>query len=272
MVDKSINRSYEERHAAAMETYRRFVPDAEPQRVAKSFADRLGPLGTFAFEIVGDMWNRPILSRRDRSLMIIATLAAQSRDEELVVHTQIGLRHGLTRSEIEEVLPHIAAYAGFPAAMAGARQIDEGLRLAQGVDRLSKREGAKAKSDAQRDAAAAENAARQGARDVRDASEELAERTDSMGYLGEWSYRWVLGEIWSRSELSTRDRSLVTLAIVISLGAATSMLAQTIGESLNGGLQMDEVEEVISHLGLYAGLVRATPAMEIVRTMQNEQA
>ena len=101
------------------------------------------------------MWNRPQLQRRDRSLLIIATLAAQGRDEELVLHTEIGIRHGLTRVEIEEILPLVAAYAGFPAAMAAARRVDEGLRQAEQVERLTQREGATAKSDEERDVAAA---------------------------------------------------------------------------------------------------------------------
>ncbi len=263
---KPDGRSHEERRAAARETYKRFMPDVEPEQVARSFAERLGPLGTFAFETVGDMWNRPALSRRDRSLMIISALAAQSRDEELVVHTQIGLRHGLLRTEIEEILPHIAAYAGFPAAMAASRQIDEGLRRAEGVERLSQRAGAEPKSDAQRDADAAEILAVLHGRTSRDPSEDLSDLTAQYGHLGESAYRWVLGEIWARSELSLRDRSLATLTIVICLGGG-SMLRQTLKDSFNAGLTNQEVEEMLAHLGLYAGLVRATAAMDCLREL-----
>ena len=48
-------RTYEQRWDSAAETFRRFVPTAEPERVAASFSRRLGPLGSFAFEVVGDM-------------------------------------------------------------------------------------------------------------------------------------------------------------------------------------------------------------------------
>lgn len=265
-ASKITGRNFEERHAAARQTYERFVPDVEPEQVARSFSHRLGPLGTFAFEIVGDMWDRDALSRRDRSLMIISTLAAQGRDEELIVHTQIGLRHGLTRTEIEEILPHIAAYAGFPAAMAASRQIDEGLRQAEGVERLSPRTGAQQKSDAQRDADAAEVLAVLRGRPAKPLPEDLSDSTARYGYLGESVYRWVHGEIWARSELSLRDRSLVTLTIVICLGGE-SMLTQTFRDSFNAGLTMPEVEEMISHLGLYAGLVRASAAMDRLREL-----
>src|SRR5579862_9594960 len=110
--------SWEQRHDSAGETFRVFVPGVEPERVAASFARRQGALGSMAFDVVGAMWSRPQLNRRDRSLLVISVLAAQARDEELVSHTRIGLRNGLTQDEIEEILPHVAAYAGFPAAMA----------------------------------------------------------------------------------------------------------------------------------------------------------
>ncbi|MEM7020514.1 MAG: carboxymuconolactone decarboxylase family protein [Pseudomonadota bacterium] len=263
-------RTYEERRARATESFRRFVPEAEPQRVADSFANRLGPLGTFAFEVVGDMWDRPALSRRDRSLFIISTLAAQARDEELVGHTQIGIRHGLTRTEIEEILPHVAAYAGFPAAMAASRHIDEGLRQSEDVERLSKRIGAPPKDDSERDNGAAQVLATLANRAQQDASADLTELTTQYGYLGEWGYRWVMGEIWSRPELSVRDRLLVTLSILISLGALR-MLTFYIESALYNGLSQVEIEELISHLGLYAGMPRAIDAMDVAREVFEAQ-
>ena len=124
--------SWEDRLEHAFATFSRFVPDAEPARVLASMERRMGALGTFAFAAVGEMWDRPQLARRDRSLMIIAVLAAQARAEELELHTAIGLRHGLSRTEIEEINLHIAAYAGFPAAMAASRRMDAAFCEAEG--------------------------------------------------------------------------------------------------------------------------------------------
>ena len=116
--------SYEERHDHAAGTFSVFAPDVEPERAASSMARRLGALGSFAFDVVGEMWARPELSRRDRSLIVVSTLAAQARDEELELHTGVALRNGLTRTEIEELVVTVAAYAGFPAAMAASRRVD----------------------------------------------------------------------------------------------------------------------------------------------------
>ncbi len=148
--------SYEERHARASEVFSRFVPGVEPARVFASMERRWGALGTFAFDAVGDLWSRPELSRRDRSLLVLAVLSAQACDEELELHTQVGLHHGLARAEIEEILLHVAAYVGFPAAMAASRHMDAALRKAEGVERLGGRIPADHLSDAERDMRAAD--------------------------------------------------------------------------------------------------------------------
>jgi hypothetical protein len=66
------SRSYADRHAKAAETFAVFAPDVAPERVAKSFSNRQGALGSFAFDVVGGMWARPQLNRRDRSLLVIS--------------------------------------------------------------------------------------------------------------------------------------------------------------------------------------------------------
>lgn len=257
--------SYDERHAVAAESIQRFVPTAEPERVARALARRQGALGSMAFDIVGAMWARPELSRRDRSLLVIATLAAQARDEELELHTQIGLRHGLKSEEIEEILLHVAAYAGFPAAMAASRRVDAGLRAAAGANELPVREAAAAKSDAERDRDAADVLLSiAGPAGETEPATGLARMAARYGEVGVTSYRWALGEIWSRPQLSRRDRSIVVIAILTWLGAV-NQLAIHIPAGLRHGLTRSEVEEVINHLALYAGIPRAVDAIGVAR-------
>lgn len=258
-------RTYEERHASAGESFRVFAPGVEPGRVADSLGRRLGALGSMAFDVVGEMWARPQLSRRDRSLMIISTLAAQARDEELVLHTRIGLRNGLKREEIEEVLLHVAAYAGFPAAMAASRRIDQGLREELGVEQLPDRTAAARKSDADRDRdGASVLGVIAGQFRPMDPTTGL-ERMESMfGDAGVTAYRWAFGEIWSRNELSRRDRSIVMIAILIELGAVAELEVHA-PAGLRHGLTRVEIEEMVNHLALYAGIPRAVEAARTVR-------
>jgi 4-carboxymuconolactone decarboxylase len=65
----------------------------------------------------GQAWGRETLSRRDRSLMNLAMLAALGRSHEVVAHTRGALNNGLTPEEIAEVFLHVAVYAGVPAAV-----------------------------------------------------------------------------------------------------------------------------------------------------------
>ena len=195
--------TYEERHRRAAETFAVFVPEVDPERVAGSLAKRLGALGTFAFDVVGEMWARPELSRRDRSLIVVSTLAAQARDEELELHTGVALRNGLTRVEIEEIVVTVAAYAGFPAAMAASRRVDAALLAAEGVETLGDRTPAAAKSDAERDRAAADvYKVVSGGRGGTETTTDLAYLSDAIGGVGVLAYRWVS----ARSGLATSWR------------------------------------------------------------------
>jgi 4-carboxymuconolactone decarboxylase len=262
VIDSS---SYEERHARAADTFTVFVPEAAPERVAASLARRLGALGGFAFDVVGEMWARPGLSRRDRSLIVVSTLAAQARDEELEAHTQIAVRNGLTRVEIEEIVLTVAAYAGFPAAMAASRHVDVGLRAAEGVERLSDRQAAIAKSDAERDRAAADVfAAVSGGQAGNDPAADLEYLSAELGGVGVVAYRWVFGEIWARDQLTRRDRSLAVIAILTALGAVRELALHAVA-GIRHGLSRGEIEAAITHLTLYAGLPRAIEAMRAAR-------
>jgi len=68
-----------------------------------------------------DIWERPGLSKRDRSLITVAALMALYRPDQLKVHTERALANGVTREEIGELITHLAFYAGWPSAMSAAK-------------------------------------------------------------------------------------------------------------------------------------------------------
>jgi len=70
--------------------------------------------------LFGDIWERPNLSKRDRSLIVCAVLTATYRPEQLKGHLQRALDNGLTKDEISEMITHVAFYAGWPASMSAA--------------------------------------------------------------------------------------------------------------------------------------------------------
>jgi 4-carboxymuconolactone decarboxylase len=67
--------------------------------------------------LFGDVWERPELSKRDRSLATVAGLVAGGLSEQLVSHLRLAKRNGLTEDELKEVIIHLAFYAGWPRAM-----------------------------------------------------------------------------------------------------------------------------------------------------------
>ena len=75
--------------------------------------------------IYGDIWERPGLSKRDRSLMVIAALVASYRPEQLRGHIGRGFDNGLTKDEIAEIITHLAFYSGWPGSMTAARVLKE---------------------------------------------------------------------------------------------------------------------------------------------------
>jgi 4-carboxymuconolactone decarboxylase len=70
--------------------------------------------------LFGDVWARPELSRRDRSLITVAALTALGRADQLRSHLGLALDNGVTREELAEVATHLAFYAGWPAGMTAA--------------------------------------------------------------------------------------------------------------------------------------------------------
>ena len=66
--------------------------------------------------LFGDVWRRPGLSPRDRSLITVASLVSLYRVNELPFHTKKALENGVTRDEIIELVTHLAFYSGWPTA------------------------------------------------------------------------------------------------------------------------------------------------------------
>ena len=71
--------------------------------------------------VYGDIWERPGLSKRDRSLITVAALVAMYRGDQLTGHLERALANGVTREEIGELITHLAFYSGWPTAMTAAR-------------------------------------------------------------------------------------------------------------------------------------------------------
>ena len=85
------------------------------QRTAmQEIAPHLAELSTQV--LFGDVWERPGLSKRERSLITVAALTALYRTDQLRSHVRRALANGVTKEEIGEVITHMAFYGGWPTA------------------------------------------------------------------------------------------------------------------------------------------------------------
>ena len=67
--------------------------------------------------LFGDVWERPGLSKRDRSLVTVSALIAMNRPDQLRSHLAIARNNGVTEEELVEAITHLAFYAGWPSAV-----------------------------------------------------------------------------------------------------------------------------------------------------------
>lgn len=92
------------------------TPQQTPaQRIMGDIAPKLADLTDNV--LFGDIWERPGLSKRDRSLITVSALIAMNRPDQLRSHLELGRKNGLTEAEVVEVITHLAFYAGWPNAV-----------------------------------------------------------------------------------------------------------------------------------------------------------
>jgi 4-carboxymuconolactone decarboxylase len=108
------------------------LPDnAGVDAMVTAMVGRLGAISELGYSwIFGDIWARPVLQRRERSIVVVAILTAQGAQREMHTHVAGAIRHGLTRTEVEEVILCSAFYAGFPHAVEAlylAREVFAGV-------------------------------------------------------------------------------------------------------------------------------------------------
>jgi 4-carboxymuconolactone decarboxylase len=88
-----------------------------PTAPRSPFADVAPALAHYTDDVLfGDVWKRPGLSPRDRSLITVSALVAGYRTNELPFHIKRALENGVTKDELAELITHLAFYSGWPTA------------------------------------------------------------------------------------------------------------------------------------------------------------
>ncbi|MEX0923980.1 MAG: 4-carboxymuconolactone decarboxylase [Rhodovibrionaceae bacterium] len=122
----------EDRYARGMETRRAVLGDRHVDRAEARKTDFDADFQRFITEGAwGSVWSRPGLTKRERSMITVALLAALGHEEELALHTRASLNTGASRDDLKEALLHVAVYAGVPAANTAYRIVKQALEEAE---------------------------------------------------------------------------------------------------------------------------------------------
>ena len=130
-----MSESREEIHGRGMEVRRDVLGDAHVDRAVERTTPFTEPFQDLITRYAwGEIWARPGLDRRTRSVITLTALVALGRDEELAMHVRAARRNGLTPDEIGEVLLQCAVYCGVPAANRAFAIAQDVLERSSGED------------------------------------------------------------------------------------------------------------------------------------------
>jgi 4-carboxymuconolactone decarboxylase len=125
MAEKPINPELFEK---GLQTRREVLGSEYVENALKNADEFTLPLQQFVTQYAwGDIWNRPGLERKTRSMLVLAMIAVLNRPHELKLHIRGALNNGVTVDEMREIFLQVAVYAGAPAAMDGFRNAREAL-------------------------------------------------------------------------------------------------------------------------------------------------
>lgn len=200
---------------------------------------------------VADLWKRPDLSPRDRSIVTLAALIARNQTIEMAAYFNVALDNGVKPSEISEIITHLAFYSGWAnaiAAVAVAKDVfaERGI----GTDQLPAASPPLLPLD---EAAEAQRAARVG-------QQFGAAAPGIVQYTTDILFR----DLWLRPDLVPRDRSLVTVSALIATGQV-AQIPYHLNRAMDNGLTQSQAAEVVTHLAFYAGWPNSFSALPIVK-------
>jgi len=188
---------------------------------------------------LGDLWKRPDLSPRDRSIVTVAALIARNQTSEMPHHFNLALDNGVKPGEISEIITHLAFYSGWSNAMSAVTVAKDVFgKRGIGSDQLPPASGELLPLD---EAAEAQRAAR-----VEQDFGPVAPGV--VKYTGDVLFR----DLWLRPALAPRDRSLVTVSALIASGQV-GQIPYHLNRAMDNGLTRAQASEVLTHLAFYAG-------------------
>ena len=201
--------------------------------------------------VLGELWKRADLSKRDRSIVTVAVLIAKNQASELPSYLRQALDNGVTPGEISEIITHLAFYSGWANATAAAsvaRPVFAERKIA--ADQLPQAKVQLLPLDETAEAQRATSVER----DFGKVAPGVVQYTTDV----------LFRDLWLRPGLAPRDRSLVTVSALVAAGQV-GQVTYHLGKAMDNGLTEKQAGEALTQLAFYAGWPNVFSAMPVFK-------
>ena len=201
--------------------------------------------------VLGDLWKRPGLSPRDRSIVTLSVLVTRNQTIDMLLYLNLALDNGVKPREVSEMITHLAFYSGWENAMSAVAEAKE----------VFSQRGIKA------DALAAESPKLLALDEAAEA--QRASRVDQQfGTVApgvvHYTTAVLFRDLWLRPDLAPRDRSLVTVSALVASGQV-AQIPYHLNRAMDNGLTQAEASEVFTQLAFYAGWPNVFSALPVAK-------
>ena len=201
--------------------------------------------------VLGEVWKRPGLSGRDRSIVTLAALVTRNQTVEMPYYLTLAIDNGVKPAEISEIITHLAFYSGWGNAMSAiAVTKDVFAERKIGADQLTPVSPSLLPLNEAAEA---------------DRSKRVGEQFGAV-FPGVVQYTTdvLFRDLWLRPGLAPRDRSLVTISSLVASGQVAQLTGH-VNIGMNNGLTQAEIAEAITHLAFYVGWPNVFSAMPVAK-------
>ena len=214
--------------------------------------------------LFGDVWGRPGLEKKVRSIATMTALTVLGREAQLKGHVGYALNLGWNKDEISELFMHLVFYGGLPASL-NALAVALEVFNQRGLDHPTQA-GTMADSD--------ERLAR-GMKVLEELTLGHPEEASGPEYdlvpgMEDWVTASLFGDVWGRPGLEMKMRSMATMSALTVLGRLPQLKGH-VEWALNLGWTKDEISELFMHLALYGGLPASLNALAVAREVFQER-
>jgi 4-carboxymuconolactone decarboxylase len=231
---------------------------SEPMQITTDVKMVAPALEKYAQGPLSDLWKRPGLTPRDRSIVTLAALIARNQTIEMPYYFNLALDNGVKSREISEIITHLAFYSGWENAMAAAaiaKDVFADRKI--GADQLPAASPSLLPFDKESETKRATNVEQQ----FGNVAPGIVQYTTDV----------LFRDLWLRPDLAPRDRSLATVSALIASGQV-AQITYHLNRAMDNGLTQQQAAEAVTHLAFYVGWPNAFSALPVMRDVFEKRA